>query len=230
MLADPDSATIRKFKVLSTEATGPEKGMAHPGFFSIDAQGIIREKFFESNDLNRFTPNDVIVKLFPELGDQVNEKVEAPHLQLSLAQSDRAVVPGNRVSLIVDIQLPTGVHVYSPEVQGYKPIVLSIKPIVDAVPVGLTYPRAKVLYLAAINEHVPVFEGKFRIVYEIRINNSRAFIASLGNGKELTVTGELKYQACDERVCYPPASVPVNWKLEVLPLDGRRSSDAIQHK
>ena len=49
--------------------------MAHPGFSYIDAQGIIREKFFESNDLNRFTPNDVIVKLFPELAEQVNEKL-----------------------------------------------------------------------------------------------------------------------------------------------------------
>ncbi len=25
------------------------------------------------------------------------------------------------------------------------------------------YPRAKVLYMPAINEHVPVFEGTFRI-------------------------------------------------------------------
>ena len=230
LLADRDSANIRKFKVLNTEATGPEKGMAHPGFFYIDAQGIIREKFFESNDLNRFTPNDVIVKLFPELAEQVNEKVEAPHLQLSLAQSDRAVVPGNRVSFIAKIQLPAGVHVYAPGVKGYKPIVLSIKPIADAAPAGLTYPPSKVLNLEAIHERVPVFEGEFRIVYEIRINSSRTFIASLGNGKELAVTGELKYQACDERVCYPPASLPVNWKLEVLPLDRQRSSDAIQHK
>ena len=204
--------------------------MAHPGFFYIDAQGIIREKFFESNYLDRFTPNDVIVKLFPELAEQVNDKVEAPHLQLSLAQSDRVVVPGNRVSLIAEIRLPTGVHVYSPEVKGYKPIVLSIHPTTDVVPVGPTYPRSKTLYLEAIHEHVPVFEGEFRIVYEITVNRSREFLAALGNGKEVAVSGELKYQACDESVCYPPASLPVSWKLQVLPLDRQRSSDAIQHK
>src|SRR6201997_3008125 len=101
--------------------------MAHPGFFYIDAQGIIREKFFESNDLNRFTPNDVIVKLFPELAEQVNEKVEAPHLQLSLAQSEHTVVPGNRVSLIAEIRLPTCVHAYFAEGNGDKPIVLAVK-------------------------------------------------------------------------------------------------------
>ena len=231
MLADPDSATIRKFKVLNREAAGFQKGMSHPGFFYIDAQGIIREKFFESNDLDRFSPNDVIVKLFPELAEQVNDKVvEAPHLQLSLAQSDRVVVPGNRVSLIAEIRLPTGVHVYSPEVKGYKPIALSIHPTTDVVPVGVTYPRSKILYLEAIHEHVPVFEGEFRIVYEITINRSREFLAALGSGKEVAVTGELKYQACDERVCYPPASLPVSWKLQVLPPDRQRSSEAIQHK
>jgi peroxiredoxin len=231
LLADPDSATIRKFKVLNREAAGFQKGMAHAGFFYIDAQGIIREKFFESNDLDRFTPNDVIVKLFPELAEQVNDKVvEAPHLQLSLAHSDRVVIPGNRVSLIAEIRLPTGVHVYSPEVKGYKPIVLSIHPTTDVVPVGLTYPRSNILYLEAIHEHVPVFEGEFRIVYEITINRSREFLAALGSGKEVAVTGELKYQACDERVCYPPASLPVSWKLQVLPPDRQRSSEAIQHK
>jgi hypothetical protein len=230
LLADPDSVIIRKFKVLNKEAAGPQKGMAHPGFFYIDAQGIISEKFFESNDLDRFTPNDAIVKLFPELAEQVSEKVETPHLQLSLAQSDHTVVPGNRVSLIAEIRLPTGVHVYSPEVKGYKPIVLSIQPTTDVVPVGLTYPRSQILYLEAIHEHVPVFEGEFRIVYEVTVSRSREFLAALGNGKEVAVTGELKYQACDERVCYPPASLPVSWKLQVLPLDRQRSSDAIQHK
>ena len=230
MLADNDSVTIRKFKVLNKEAAGPQKGMAHPGFYYVDAQGIIREKFFESNDLDRFTPNDVIVKLFPELAEQVSEKVETPHLQLSLAQSDRVVVPGNRVSLIAEIRLPTGVHVYSPEVKGYKPIMLSIHPTTDVVPVALTYPSSQILYLEAIDEHVPVFEGEFRIIYEITVSRSREFLVALGNGKEVAVTGELKYQACDERVCYPPASLPVSWKLQVLPLDRQRSSDAIQHK
>ena len=230
LLADDDSATIRSFHVLNDEAKGPEKGMARPGFFYVDTQGVIREKFFETNYLDRFTPNDVIVKLFPELAEQVSDNVEASHLQLSLAQSDRSVVPGSRVSLIADIRLPAGVHVYAPEVKDYKPIALSVHPTPDIVSENLTYPQSETLYLEAIHEHVPVFEGEFRIVEEIGINRSREFIAALGSGKEITVTGELKYQACDEKICYLPATVPVSWKLLVLPLDRQRASDAIQHK
>jgi hypothetical protein len=140
LLADADSRAIRAFDVLNAEATGMTKGMAHPGFFYLDTEGVIREKFFETNYLDRFTPNNVMVKLFPELAEQVSQKVEAPHLQLSLGQSDHAVVPGNRVSLIADIQLPPDAHVYAPEVKDYKPIALAIQPKLGA---GHTFPIPK---------------------------------------------------------------------------------------
>ena len=62
---------IRSFEVLNREAKGMAKGMAHPGFFYVDVRGVIREKFFERNELDRFTPNNVIEKLFPELAEKV---------------------------------------------------------------------------------------------------------------------------------------------------------------
>jgi hypothetical protein len=235
LLADADSKIIRTFDVLNTEATGMTKGMARPGFFYIDNAGVIRDKFFEVNYLDRFTPNDVIVKMFPELAEEViqeevKQHVEAPHLQLSLAQSDRVVVPGNRISLIAEIQLPPDVHVYSPEVKGYKPIQLALQPSPEIQLASLTYPHATVLYLEAIHEHVPVFEGKFRIIQEITVSRSKDFVGSLGSGKTIAVTGELKYQACDKTICYIPSSVPVKWELQVTPLDRQRSPEAIQHK
>src|SRR6202007_2659164 len=82
LLADPDSQIIRSFNVLNAEATGKEKGMAHPGFFYIDSSGVIREKYFEAKYTDRFTPNNVIGKLFPELAEEVRENVDAPHLRL----------------------------------------------------------------------------------------------------------------------------------------------------
>lgn len=230
LLSDGDSQVIRAFNVLNSEATGMNKGMAHPGFLYIDSSGVIRDKFFEGNDLDRFTPNNLLVKLFPELAEQVTQNVEAPHLQLSLAQSDHTVVPGNRISLIAEIQLPPDVHVYAPEVKGYKPILLSVDTSPEITLVSSTYPPAKVLYLRAIQERVPVYEGQFRIIQEVTLGRSQDFIRSLGPGKMFFVTGELKYQACDTKICYLPASVPVKWELHVVPLDRQRSPDAVQHK
>jgi hypothetical protein len=127
LLADPNSEIIRKFNVLNAEAKGMTKGMAYPGFFYIDAGGVIREKYFTAKYTDRLTANNLIAKLFPELSAEVSQSVEAPHLRLTLAQSDPSVIPGGRVSLIADIELPPDVHVYSPGVQGYKPIQLALQ-------------------------------------------------------------------------------------------------------
>ena len=151
----------------------------------------------------------------------MSEKIEAPHLRLTLEQSDRDAVPGSRVSLIAEIELPPDTHVYSPGVQGYKPIQLILHETSGIELAPVTYPVSKVLYLEAIQEHVPVFEGKFRIIQDVTIKFSPAsdIVRSLvSSGKKISITGELKYQACDKRVCYPPESVPVMWSLRVLPL------------
>jgi hypothetical protein len=233
LLSDTDSRVIQSFNVLNAEATGKEKGMAHPGFFYIDSSGVIREKYFEPKYTDRFTPNNVIGKLFPELTEEVSERIEAPHIRLTLEQSDRDVVPGSRVSLIAEIELPPDTHVYAPGVQGYKPIQLILHEVPGVELAPVTYPVSKDLYLDAIQEHVPVFEGKFRVTQDVTVKFSptsdivRSLISS---GKTLSITGDLKYQACDKRVCYPPTSVPVTWSLQVFPLDLKRSPDAIRHK
>jgi hypothetical protein len=106
MLADPDSKTIRAYGVLNEEATGMQRGFARPGYFFINPNGIIREKFFEAKYRERLTGNSIISKLFPELGQDVTETVEAPHLQLALEQSDRTGVPGTRITLAAEVRLP----------------------------------------------------------------------------------------------------------------------------
>ena len=232
LLSDIESAVIRRFHVLNEKAAGINAGMALPGFFYIDTAGVIREKYFEASYADRFTPNNVIAKLFPELTEEVTGKVEAPHLEVELAQSDQTVIQGSRFNVTVEVQLPPDMHVYAPGVKGYKPFQLTVQPSADIRLASSTYPSAKLLYLEAIKEQVPVFEGKFRIVQDIKITASRQMTESLEatGGKIIRVTGDLKYQACDMTICYPPASVPVSWELQVLPEDERRSPEAIRHK
>jgi hypothetical protein len=232
LLADPKSEVIRSFKVLNTEANGMTKGMAYPGFFYIDGSGVIREKYFEAKYTDRFTANNVIGKLFPELAEEVSQNVDAPHLRLSLTQSDNAVAPGSRVTLAAEIELPPGVHVYSPGVKGYRPIQLELQPRSGIEISQVTYPNSEILYLEAIQEHVPVFEGKFRITQDVIVTSSKTgdVVRSLVSAqKTISITGELKYQACDETICYPPTSVPLKWQLQILPLDLKRSPNAIRH-
>jgi hypothetical protein len=231
MLADPDSKIIRAYGVLNQEATGMQKGFARPGYFFIDPSGIIREKFFNVKYRERVTGNSLVGKLFPALGQEVTGTVDAPHLQVALEQSDRTGVPGTRITLLAEVRLPHDVHVYAPGAQGYKPIRLAIdsSPGVELKPA--VYPQAKVLFLPAIKERVPVFEGTFRISQDVEVNSGSAFAGSLTpEGKAIAITGTLQYQACDKTICYMPASVPVKWQLQIFPLDHSRAPVEIRHK
>jgi Disulphide bond corrector protein DsbC/AhpC/TSA family len=231
MLADPDSKTIQAYGVLNQEATGMQKGFARPGYFFIDTNGIIREKFFEAKYRERLTGNSIISKLFPELGQEVTETVEAPHLQLALEQSDPIGVPGTRITVAAEVRLPPDVHVYAPGTQGYKPIKLVIDAMREMELKPAIYPQSKTLYLLAIKERVPVFEGTFRISQDVRVNSGAEFWGSLGkDGKTFTISGKLEYQACDKTMCYLPTSVPVKWQLQVFPLDRTRAPVEIRHK
>jgi hypothetical protein len=205
--------------------------MARPGYFFIDPNGVIREKFFEAKYRQRLSGNNVIGKLFPALGDEVTGDVAAPHLRLAVEQSDRTGFPGGRITLTAEVQLPPDVHVYAPGAQGYKPVVLTMDPSPGMEFSPVRYPRAEVLYLPAINERVPVFHGKFRIAEELQISSAGAFSNSLGvDGKTFTITGKFAYQACDAKICFLPTSVPIQWQLQVLPLDRQRASEDIRHK
>ena len=154
--------------------------MARPGYFFVDPKGIIREKFFEAKYRERLTGNNVIAKLFPELGEEVTDTVEAPHLQLMVEQSDRTGVPGARITLTAEVRLPPDVHVYAPGTKGYKPINLVIDPVPQVQFKPAVYPRSKILYLPAIKERVPVFEGTFRISQDLQIGAAADFSSSLG--------------------------------------------------
>jgi peroxiredoxin len=231
LLSDPDSKIIRAYDVLNSEAVGQNKGMSRPGYFFIDPNGMIRDKFFEAKYRERLTGNNVLTKLFPELGEEVTDPVEAPHLQLALGQSDRAGVPGNLITLTAEVRLPADVHVYAPGTQGYKPIKLVMEPSPDFELRQPGYPRSKILYLPAIKERVPVFEGTFRIRQEVKVNSTADFSNSLGtDGKMIPIKGKLEYQACDSKICFLPTSVPVEWQLQVLPLDRQRAPEDIRHK
>ena len=205
--------------------------MARPGYFFINAKGIIREKFFEAKYRERLSGNSVITKLFPELAEEVTGEIEAPHLKVAVKQSDGVGVPGSRITVTTEVQLPPDVHVYAPGTKGYKSVSLAIDSLPELELKPPVYPKAEVLYMPAIKERVPVFQGTFRIRQDVKVSSMAEFSNSLGtDGKTLTITGKLNYQACDSKVCFLPSSVPVQWRLHILPLDRQRAPEDIRHR
>lgn len=230
LLADPKSQAIRSYGDFDVNAKGFTKGMAHPGYVYISPDGKVSERFFETAYTDRYTANNLMLKLFPELVEGSGREVTSPHLALRLSQSDALMIPGIRFTVVADVSLPADVHVYAPGVSGYKPIELLLDHAPELKLSGIRYPKPKVLFLPAIKESVPVFEGKFRISQDAMVATDAKFIKALGIGRKITLTGMLLYQACDQTTCFLPTELPVSWEIQVAPLDLERAPASIRHK
>jgi hypothetical protein len=230
LLADPNSEIIRRYGVFNAEATGFTRGMARPGYFYVSPDFRIKGKFFETAYTDRNTPNNLLLKLFPQLVEGSGRDVPTPYIRLRLYQSDHIVGPGSQFTVTAEIGIPPGTHVYAPGAVGYKAIQLVLNGPTNLKLQPVRYPEAKALYLPAIQETVPVFEGSIRVFQDVVVSADRPFTASLGSGKVLTLQGILSYQACDATTCYLPQKSAVSWQVDVMSLDGERSPNAIQHK
>jgi hypothetical protein len=51
------------------------------------------------------------------------------------------------------------------------------------------------------------------VVLEVSPDAAKA----LSGRTELKLSGSLQYQACDEKQCFNPASVPLSWTLQLAP-------------
>lgn len=191
--------------------------------FIVDHNGVVVSKYFEDDYTERYTASDILVKQFGAAAGAAHSIVEAKHLRISASAGVAAVHSGQRIVLALDIDVPPGVHVYAPGVEGYIAIDFAIKDSAAVTAHPAVYPASKTLHLAAIDETVPVYTGQFRVLREVTIGKS----APPG---DLTVEGEFRYQACDEVKCYIPETVPLKWALRVDPHDRQRAPAEIQHK
>lgn len=233
LLSDPDSAIIKRFKLLNPEYPpgSTAHGVPYPGTFVTDADGIIREKLFEKAYTDRRTAASFLALSGDATTGSVSE-VRTDHFRLRSSASDETVRPGNRVTLALEFQLGRGFHAYAPGAKGYRALALHI----DPQPLLATlhdpvYPDSRPYLFEPLQETVPVFEGSFRLLRDVTLSDGRVFAELLKSPEpELTLAGRLEYQICSERVCYPPSSLPLSWKLKVLPLDRERAAEALQRK
>jgi hypothetical protein len=114
---------------------------------------------------------------------------------------------GERVTLFVDVMPKPSIHVYAPGNQDFIPITVKLNPQTEIKPGRLAYPKSEVVTIA--DERVSVFQKPFRLAQDVTINRSAQA------GSTIDVAGTVRYQACDDAVCYPPESAPVSWAITV---------------
>lgn len=223
LLSDEGSNTIKRYGILNTTVpeTNAAFGYPFPGTFIVNREGIVTARFFEQEYQERNTISSVLVRLGGSVqGPTTN--ISAPQIDITASVTDTAAASGTRFSLVLDITPGPRIHVYAPGVKGYKPIVLTIEPQPGVVVREAHYPESELYYFEPLDERVPVFQRPFRILQDVMLDPSRAGQAALSGTTSLTIRATLNYQACDDRICYMPQSLPLTWTIAVKPLDRER--------
>ena len=195
----------------------------------LNEQGVITAKYFEDDFRERYTSAEILTRQYG-LGTGPRTEVEGKQLKLEAGSSNLVVAAGQRVSLTLDIEMKPNMHVYAPGVEGYIPIDWKMKESAAASAHEVSYPPSEKLHLAAIDETVPVYKEHFRLTRDITIGQDANLRPALNGSGKFTVEGTLRYQACDDRVCYIPQELPVKWTFQYAEFDRVRVPVELRRK
>jgi len=122
------------------------------------------------------------------------------------------VKPGERFTVTLDLTPAPGMHVYAPTVVDYKPIAFAIRAQPGLVIGPVAYPPAEKYFYAPLKQTVDVYQKPFQAKQKLTLDASPAVRQ---RALSLTVQGTLSYQACDDKICFPPRTVPLTWTVAI---------------
>lgn len=244
LLSDVGSETIKRYGILNTvamELAGPNAndpaladdikkyvsvvapsarmaGIAFSGTFILDRDGRVKSRFFEDFYIERSTVSSIMARVGTQ-GDAVGGvQVSTEYLEIKTYPSDAGVAPGNRFAILFDVTPRPRMHVYAPGATGYRVVAVNIQPQRFVRVLPLKYPTSEIYFFKPLNERVPVYRKPFTLVQEVILEGQPEAQAAFRGKDSLTLTGTLDYQACDDEICYNPASVPLSWTVTLRPI------------
>ena len=231
LLSDPDSRVIGSYGIRNETVAkdSPTFGIPYPGTYVLDKRGVVIGKYFEDDYKVRDTAASVLLRQFG-IASVSHQSVQAKHLTITLPSLPTPVRPGQRITLAVDVALPPRIHVYAPGVTGYIPIRFSLQPSRGFQAEPVSYPKARKMKLAAIHETALVYERSLRLIETVTLANAPEIESLLDRDRNLKIEGELLYQACDDRECFLPETVPVSWIIQALPFDRTRVPEPLRRR
>ena len=250
LLSDDDSEVITEFGILNTvayEMQGPNRddpevvadvakyvsvfgappmiaGTPFPGTFMVDRRGRVTSRFFEEFYRERNTTANVLLKLGGGLSPIEAVRGETAHLKLTAYPSHPSITVGTRFSLAVEIEPNPNIHVYAPgaEEMGYRVISLDLAPVPHVRYEPVEFPESEIYYFEPLDERVPTYQRPFTLLQEAVISGAADAEEALAQLDALTLSGTLNYQACDDKICFEPVSLPLSFTLDLDLLDRQR--------
>jgi DsbC/DsbD-like thiol-disulfide interchange protein len=131
-----------------------------------------------------------------------------PPSRVAVQASAEPSAGGRAWQIRLDVTPNAGIHVYAPGNKGYQAVTAALTAPPAALRAGSpSYPAGEPYVFGALKEVVQVYQQPFRIEIPVRARAARL------PASDRRVTGVLRYQACTDRVCFPPQEEPFTVQL-----------------
>lgn len=136
------------------------------------------------------------------------------HLTVLTSVNTTEIAPGGKLALSFAVTPKRNMHVYAPGKHDYQVISVKLDPQPWLKAEPTTYPPSEIYHFKELDEKVETYGQPFTLVQNITVLNTAAAKKALTAGP-VKLSGVLMYQACDDKLCYAPSKVPVNFALTV---------------
>ena len=137
---------------------------------------------------------------------------ETPSWVTPLPIAKVSVASGRPAKVQLRFRISGGYHINSnqPGPELLIPTKLQLNPPTDIGVGSITYPKGRSLTLAvAPDQPLNVYTGEFMITAKVSAMRT-------ASPRKYKVHGQLRYQACNDRSCFPPKLAPVEFEVRVL--------------
>ena len=214
LLSDAGSLTIRRLGMLDEDLARhhaefgistreDQQGVAYPGVFLIDRNGVVVKKRFQKNYRIRDTGAGLVEAVLgvPAGERDVEQTVQRGVVRAQFSLDSPAYRPYQQLQLTAMLTIESGWHVYAmPVPEGYIPLSLEVMP-VQGLEVGkVTWPEPHPFRFEGLEEQFFVLEGTVRGTVPLTF----AFLPGTGTK---TVRAVIRFQACSTTECLRPEEV-----------------------
>ena len=137
-----------------------------------------------------------------------------PHVSVLATLSPIEVSPGSKISLAFEVTPKAHMHVYAPG-GPYRVVTVRLDPQPLFKAHELVYPKAQTYFFEPLNERALVYSDPFRLVLDVTLGETPEQQAQLRSRSRLKLKGVVDYQACDDKFCYLPTTIPFEWTLKI---------------
>jgi DsbC/DsbD-like thiol-disulfide interchange protein len=132
-----------------------------------------------------------------------------PHIAVNGWTSAETVAAGSPVTLSFEITPRRRIHVYAPGAD-YQVIAITLDALPGMKTEDVVYPPSEIYHFEPTDERVPVYQKAFTLTQRVTLGAD-----ALKGRESVTLTGKIAYQACDDRVCFKPNTIPFTFDLKV---------------